>query len=85
MSFIIPVHCCLYVVNVYNICFLYLCNTPYGVLLFENKLLSLSVTQHTSQTDQLTEQHRKYKDITLPSPQLKSNKLKMTNHRVLTN
>ena len=28
---IIPAPCCIYVVNVYNICFLYLCYTPYGV------------------------------------------------------
>ena len=31
-------------VNVYNICFLYLCYTPYGVIIFENKLLLLSLS-----------------------------------------
>ena len=33
LSSIIPAHCCIYVVNVYNICFLYLCYTPYGVII----------------------------------------------------
>ena len=34
LSSIIPAHCCLYVVNVYNICFLYLCYTSYRVIIF---------------------------------------------------
>ena len=42
ISIILICHCCLYVVYVYNICFLYLCYTPYGGIIFENKLLSLS-------------------------------------------
>ena len=37
-----------------------------------NNSQKLSSTQHTWQSDPLTEQHRKYKDITLHSPQLRS-------------
>ena len=46
-------------------------------------------TQHTKQTDPLTEQHKTYKDITSHSPLLRSkrqyNKVKITTHKVLTN
>ena len=46
-------------------------------------------TQHTKQTDTLTEQHKTYKDITSHSLLLMSkrlyNKVKITIHKVLTN
>ena len=46
-------------------------------------------TQHTKQTDPLTEQHKTYKDTTSHSPLLRSkmqeNEAKITPHKVLTN
>ena len=57
LSSIIPAHCCLYVVNVYNICFLYLCYTPYGVLSFENKLLSLPLAKCPSKSGHTIFEH----------------------------
>ena len=51
-----------------------------------NNSQTLPNTQHTRQTDPLTEQHRTYKDITLHSPQFRSKrqyKIKLTTHMFL--
>ena len=56
---------------------------------FTNNSQTLSNTQHTKQTDTLTEQHTTYKDTTSHSLLLRSkmlyNKIKITIHTVLTN
>ena len=65
-------------------------NTPKHIAnCFTNNSQTLSSTQHTKQTDPLTDQHKTYKDTTLHSPLLKSkrqlNKAKITTHKVLIN
>ena len=44
----------------------------YWELFSPNNSQTLSNTEHTRQTDSLTGQHRKYKDITIHSPQFRS-------------